>query len=323
MKIVHALLAGVVCLNAAAIDSTAQAQSSPARIGYLGTVNVSGWFEAFQGGLRDLGYVEGRTIIIERRSAFGQTARLPGLAAELVGLEPRVIVASAPPAVRAAKNATARIPIVMAFSNDPVALGLVESLARPGGNVTGLANLASDLMGKRLQLLTEIVSGLSRVGVIWDPNHDSSQINRRELQAAVAALHLTLKSFEVTRAEDIDGAFKAAASRSDGVVVLNTPMVVLHREAITAAAARYTLPAIYFEMDFAKVGGLISYGADFRDLHRRAAIYVDKILKGAKPADLPIEQPTKFEMVVNLKTATALGITIPQSILLRADEVIE
>jgi putative ABC transport system substrate-binding protein len=323
MRVVCAVAAAIVGLNAVAVDAIAQAPIGSPRIGYLGTVNVPGWFEAFLRGLRDLGYVEGRTIIVERRSAAGHVARLPDLATELVGLEPRVIVASAPPAVRAAKNATARIPIVMAFSNDPIALGLVDSLARPRGNVTGLANMASELMGKRLELLAEIIPGLSRVGVIWDPDHESSQINHRELQAAVATLRLALESFEVTRPEDLDGAFRAAAARTDGVIVLNTSVTVLHREATVAAAARHKVRAIYFLSSFIAAGGLIAYGADFHDLHRRAAVYVDKILKGASPANLPVEQPTKFTLTVNLKAAKALGITIPRSILVRSDDVIE
>jgi len=304
------------------LAARAQQQTLPV-IGYLEALSGFGWAEAFQRGLSNFGYVPNLTVIIEQRSAAGQTGRLPALAAELVDLRPKVIVASSPPAVLAAKNATSAIPIVMAFSNDPVALGLIESLARPGGNVTGLSNLSAGLMGKRLQILMEVVPNLSRVGVILNPDNSGSQANYRELQTAAIPLRLALDMFEVKRPEDFNDAFQAAAERVNGVAVLNNPMLLTHYGIVVAAAARHKVPTIYFDTETAQAGGLISYGASTLDLHRRAAVYVDKILKGAKPADLPVEQPTKFTLAVNLKTAKALGIKIPQSILVRADELIE
>jgi putative ABC transport system substrate-binding protein len=323
VRLVGTIAAAIVGFGAAASDAAAQTSSGPPLIGHLLPVAPPEWIDAFQRGLSDLGYVENQTIIVERRSAAGQAERLPGLAAELVRLRPQVIVATAPPAVLAAKHATATIPIVMAFTNDPVALGLVASLARPGGNITGLSNQATGLMGKRLELLAEIVPGLSRVGVVWQPTNESNQANLEELQTAAVTLRVALDPFEVTRPEDFDAAFKGAATRGGGVVVLNGGLVIRHLGVVVAAAARHKVPAIYFGTEYTKVGGLISYGPNIPDMHRRAAVFVDKILKGAKPADLPIEQPTKFDLVVNLKAAKALGIAIPQSILLRADEVIE
>jgi len=323
MRLVCAVAAAFVGLGAAASDAIAQAPSGAPRIGYLETNATSGRFEAFQRGLSELGYVENRTIIIERRSSAGQAELFPNLAAELVRLRPQVIVVSSPSAALAAKNATASIPIVMTNVGDPVGLGLVASLARPGGNVTGLSNLATGLGGKRLELLAEIVPGLSRVAVVWGPGSEGPQLAYRELQAAALTLRLALESFEVTRPEDFDAAFQAAAARAGGVAVLNSPIVGGHREVVVAAAARHKVPAIYYDTEQATAGGLISYGANRSDLHRRAALYVDKILKGANPADLPVEQATKFELVINLKTAKALGLTIPPALLARADEVIE
>lgn len=304
------------------LAARAQQQALPV-IGYLEGLAGFGWAEAFHRGLSNLGYVPNLTVIIEQRSAAGQTGRLPVLAAELVDLQPKVIVASSPPAVLAAKNATTTIPIVMAFSNDPVALGLVSSLARPGGNVTGLSNLSAGLMGKRLELLSELVPNLSRVGVILDSANAGSQANYRQLREAAIPLRLALDAFDVKRPQDFDATFRVAAEQVRGVAVLNNPMVLTNYGIVVAAAARHKVPTIYFDTEVAEAGGLISYGANTLDLHRRAAVYVDKILKGAKPADLPIEQPTKFTLAVNVRTAKALGIKIPQSILVRADEVIE
>ena len=311
--------------SAAVWPLTARAQQpSPLPVvGYLEALEGYGWAEAFQRGMSNLGYVANLTVIIERRSAAGQTERLPSLAAELVHLRPQVIVASTPPATLAVKKATETIPIVMTFVNDPVALGLVANLARPGGNVTGLSNLSTGLMGKRLELLLEIASGLSRVGAILDSTNEASRANYRELQAAAVPLHLTLETLEVRRPEDFDAAFAAAATRGSGAAVLNNPMVLTHYGIVVAAAARHKVPTIYFDTETAEAGGLISYGANTLELHRRAAVFVDKILKGAKPADLPIEQATKFTLAVNLKTAKALGLKVPQSILVRADTIIE
>ena len=281
------------------------------------------WAEAFGRGLRDLGYVENRTIIIEWRSAAGNTARLPGLAAELVRLQPKVIVAETPGAALAAKNATATIPIVVIMASDAVGLGLVKSLARPDGNITGLSTQSAEVAGKRLELLAKIVPNLVRVGVVGNIASRPARTNYQHLQSAAAALRLPLELFEVSRPEDFGAAFKAASQRVGGVVVFNNAIVRAHREVVVAAAARYKMPAVYPDAAMTMAGGLLSYATDIQNLHHRAATYVDKILKGARPADLPVQQPTRFQLVINVKTAKALGLTIPPSLLALADEVIE
>ncbi len=298
----------------------AQQQRLPV-IGYLDSSGLPRWFEAFQNGLVDQSYVLGRTIAVELRSAVGEASRLPALAAELVRLQPRVIVASGSAAAAAAKNATATIPIVFAFSTDPVALGLVASLARPGGNVTGLSNQAPGLVGKRLQLLAEVLPGVSHIGIVQGPG--TTGVDFPEIQAAAVKLRLTLDSFEVPQPDDIDAVFKKAAERTGGVAVLSGPLIFAHRARAAAAAARHKVPAIYYDEAYTESGGLVSYGPSLRGLHRNAAVLVDKILKGAKPSDLPVEQPTKFELIVNLRSARALGLKIPQSVLVRADQIIE
>ena len=298
----------------------AQQQQLPV-IGYLDSSGVPKWFDAFQNGLTDLGYVQGRTIAIESRSAAGRASRLADLAAELVRLQPKVLVASGSAAAAAAKSATATIPVVFTFATDPVALGLVASLARPGGNVTGQSNQAPGLVGKRIQVLAEVLPGVSHFGVVWSPS--STQVDFREIQAAAVTLRLVLDSFEVTQPDDIDAAFKKAANRTSGVAVLSGPLIFTHRERVVAAAARHKVPAIYYDEEYSESGGLVSYGPSVLGLHRSAAIFVDKMLKGAKPGDLPVEQPTRFELVVNRKTAKAMGLTIPQSVILRADRLIE
>ena len=298
----------------------AQRQGMPL-IGYLDSSGLPGWFEAFQHGLNDLGYVQGRTISIESRSAAGQARRLPDLAAELVRLQPKVIVASGSAAAVVAMKATATIPIVFTFATDPIALGLVASLARPGGNVTGQSNQAKGLVGKRLQILAEVLPRVSHFGVVWSPA--STQVDFGEIQAAAVTLRLALDSFEVTRPEDIDAVFKKAANQTGGVAVLSGPLIFTHRERVADAAARHKVPAIYYDAEYSESGGLFSYGPSLLGLHRSAAVFVDKILKGANPGDLPIEQPTRFELVVNLKTAKVLELTVPQAIILRADRVIE
>jgi putative tryptophan/tyrosine transport system substrate-binding protein len=292
-------------------------------IGYLDGSGLPRWFEAFQRGLNDLGYVQGRTIAIEVRSAAGQAKQLPELAAELVHLQPKVIVASGSPAAIAARNVTATIPIVFTFATDPVGLGLVASLARPGGNITGQSNQGAGLVGKRLQLLAEMVPGASRFGAIWTPSFAANHFDFQEMQAAAVALRLVLDSLEVTRLEDFDAAFKEAAARSGGVAVLSGPLIFTHRDLVVAAAARHKVPAMYYDAEYAEAGGLASYGPSLLDLHRSTAVFVDKILKGAKPTDLPIEQPTRFKLVVNMKAANTLGLTLPPTLLARADEVIE
>lgn len=317
------IFALVVLASAAAawpFATRAQRQGIPL-IGYLDSSGLPRWFEAFQRGLHDLGYVQGRTIAIESRSAAGQGGRLPDLAAELVRLQPKIIVASGSAAAAAAKNATATIPIVFTFATDPIALGLVSSLARPSGNVTGQSNQAAGLVGKRLQLLAEVLPGVSHFGVVWGPS--STQVDFREIQAAAVRLRLVLDSFEVTRPDDIDAVFKKAANRTGGVAVLSGPLIFTHRERVVAAAARHKVPAIYYDDEYSESGGLVSYGPSLLGLHRSAAIFVDKILKGANPGDLPVEQPTRFELVVNLRTARVLGLTVARSVMLRADRVIE
>jgi putative ABC transport system substrate-binding protein len=310
--------------GAAAWPVAARAQRSTMPIvGYLDGSGLPRWFEAFQRGLNDLGYVHGRTVAIEVRDAAGQAELLPKLAAELVRIQPDVIVASGSPAGIAARNVTTTIPIVFTFATDPIGLGLVTSLARPGGNITGQSNQGEGLVGKRLQLLAEMVPGASRFSAIWTPSFAANHFDLQEMQAAAVALHLQLDSLAVTRVEDVDGAFKEAAARSKGVAVLSGPLIFTRRDAVVAAAARYKMPAIYYDGEYAESGGLASYGPNIVDLHRSAAVFVDKILKGAKLADLPVEQPTRFKLVVNLKTAKALGLEIPPTLLARADEVIE
>ena len=292
-------------------------------IGYLDASGLPRWFEAFQRGLNDLGYVQGRTIAIELRSAAGEAKRLPDLAAELVRLRPKVIVASGSPAAIAARDVTATIPIVFTFATDPVGIGLVASLARPGGNITGQSNQAAGLVGKRLQLLAEMVPGASRFGAVWTPSFTANHADFQEMQAAANELRLVLDSLEVTRPEDFDAAFKSAAARSGGVVVMSGPLIFAHRDRVVAAAVRHKVPAIYYDAEYAVSGGLVSYGPNLLDLHRSTAVFVDKILKGTKPADLPVEQPTRFKLVVNMKAVNALGLTVPPTLLARADEVIE
>ena len=292
-------------------------------IGYLDSSGLPNWYEAFKSGLNDLGYVQGQTIAIEHRSAAGHAERLPALAAELASLQPKVIVASGSPAAVAAKKVVATIPIVFTFATDPVGLGLVASIARPGGNITGQSNQAPGLVGKRLQILAETVPGASHFGVVWTPSFASNHADIGEMRDAARTLGLVLDSFEVTRPSDFDGVFKEAAAETSGVAVLSGPLIFTHRDRVVAAAARHKVPAIYYDAEYAESGGLVSYGPSLVGLHRSAAVFVDKILKGEKPADLPVEQPIRFKLVVNMKTAKALGLEVPPTLLARADEVIE
>ena len=302
--------------------SEAQQTVKVARIGFLRVSSPPDPFtEPFRQGLHELGYVEGRNISIEYRWAEGRPERLPALAAELVRLKVDVIVAAGP-AVEAASQATTTIPIVMPVVGDPVRRGLVASLARPGGNITGLTNLSAELPGKWMELLKEILPGVSRVAVLSDSHYTADQLSVSE--AAARSLGVRLQVLNVSRPEELETAFaQAKKNRAEALVVLSSALFYVHRADLVAFAAKQRLPTIYHQKDFVVgSGGLMSYGPDFHDLFRRAAGYVDKILKGAKPGDLPIEQPTKFELVVNLRTAKALGLTIPESMLLRADEVI-
>ena len=321
----------LIALGASALASAgavrAQAPPTVRRIGLLSGFSPSTWapsYKAFRLGLRDLGWVEGKNISIEYRYAEGRHDRLPDLAADLVRLKVDVIVASVGTDAVAAKKATRAIPIVMATASDPVASGIVESLARPGGNVTGLSQMLQELGGKRLELLKEMVPKLSRVAVLWNPQSASATLNWKENQQPARQLGIQLHSLEVRSPNELDQAFEAATmARADALAILPDPVISTNLERIVDFAARSRLPSIYQWSEFADAGGLVTYGPDRADLFRRAATYVDKILKGAKPGDLPVDQPTKLELVVNLKTAKALGITIPQSVLFRADKVIE
>lgn len=305
----------------------AQAPPTVRRIGLLSGFSPSVYaasYPAFRLGLRDLGWVEGKNISIEYRYAEGRHDRLPGLAADLVRLKVDVIVATATSDALAAQKATRVIPIVMVAGGDPVASGLVESLARPGGNVTGLSQMLQELGGKRLELLKEIVPKLSRVAVLWNPQSASATLGWKENQQPAQQLGIQLHSLEVRSPNELDKAFEVATlARAGALAILPDPVITTNLKRIVDFAAKSRLPSIYQSSDFADAGGLMTYGPDRADLFRRAATYVDKILKGTKPSDLSVERPTKLELVVNLKTAKALGITIPQSVLFRADRVIE
>ena len=290
---------------------------------YLSTMTAR--TEAFRQGLRELGYVEGKNINIEWRSAEGKIDRLPALAAELVRLKIDVIVTGGPAPTRAAKEATSTIPIVMAQDNDPVGSGFVASLARPGGNITGLATLAPELSGKRLELLKEVVPKLSRVAVFGTSTQPGNAQALKETELAAGALGVKLQYLDVLGPKDIEAAFRAASNGRAGAVLMMVPGRVASslRKEVLDFAVRSRLPVIYSGRANVEAGGLMTYGVNLPDLDRRAATYVDKILKGAKPADLPVEQPTKFEFIINLKAAKQIGLTIPPNVLARADKVIK
>ena len=280
--------------------------------------------EAFRQGLRELGYVEGKNIVIEQRYADGKFDRLPALAAELVRLKVDIIVTAGPQSTRPAKQATSTIPIVMALDPDPVGNGFVASLARPGGNITGLSSLAPEISGKQLELLKEIVPRLSRVAVFGTSINSGNAQTLREVELTAKAFGVKLQYLDVLSPKDIETAFRAASKgRADAVLMLPGSVLVLQRAQLADLAAKNRLPAIYPQPDYTEAGGLVYYGANTADLFRRAATYVDKILKGAKPADLPVEQPTKFEFIINLKAAKQIGLTIPPNVLARADKVIK
>ncbi len=312
-------------LFAAPLAADAQQPVRVARIGYLspraGPTNRD---EAFRQGLRELGYVEGQNLVIEYRWGGERDDQFPRLAAELVALKVDVIVAAGNLAVRAARQATSTIPIVMAAVGDPVATGLVASLARPGGNITGQTIFSSELTGKRLELLKEVVPRVARVAVlVYRPSPFTAHF-LSETEAAARVLGVQLRPVEVRRPKDFEGAFaEMVKDHAGGLVVQITPLFFDNRRKIVDLAAQRRLPAIYESREFADGGGLMSYGPDRLVVYRRAAAYVDKILKGTKPADLPVEQPTRFELAVNLKTAKALGLTMPPSIMVRADQVIQ
>jgi putative tryptophan/tyrosine transport system substrate-binding protein len=311
-----------LCTSAAAQQST-----KIPRIGFLSTSSLSAnaaRTEAFRQGLRELGYVEGKNIVIDWRSAEGKADRLPALAAELVRLKVDIIVSSGPTATRSANEATVTIPIVIAFDSDPVGSGFVASLARPGGNITGLSTLAPEISGKLVELLKEIVPRLSRVAVLGTSTTPGYAPVLKEMELAAGALKVKLQNLDVLSPKDIETAYRAASKgRAQAVLVRGGPVLTSQRTQVVELAVKSRLPAIYNVAEFVEAGGLMTYSVSMTDLYRRAATYVDKILKGAKPADLPVEQPTKFELIINLKAAKQIGLTIPPNVLVRADKVIK
>jgi len=322
-KVILLLLAAsvLICFNLA----EAQQDKKVPRIGFLSATSpsaIAARVEGFRRGLRELGYMEGN-IVIEWRYAEGKLGRLSELAAELVSLKVDVIVSAGPPPTRAAKEATATIPIVMAMDTDPVGMGFVTSLARPGGNITGLSTLLPEIGGKRLELLKEIIPKLSRVAVLGTSTSPTYAPSMREIELAAKPLKVQVQHLDVLDSKDIETAFRAAnKGRAQAFLMLGTPILDFARPHVADLAVKNRLPAIYPQIEYTEAGGLMYYGANTPDLFRRAATYVDKILKGAKPADLPVEQPTKFELVINLRTAKQIGVTIPPNVLVRADRVI-
>jgi len=314
-------------LFALCVSTHAQQPTKIPRIGLLFTATPSAAaarIEAFRQGLRELGYVEGKNILIEQRYAEGQLNHMNELAAELVRLKVDVIVTIGPAATRPAKEATHAIPIVMGVDDDPVGNGFVASLARPGGNITGLASLAPEIGGKQLELLKEIVPRLSRVAVLGTSTQPGNAQSLREAEVAAQALVVKFQYLDVLSPKDIEPVFRTASNgRAEAVLVLRASVFFSHRKQIVDLAAKRQLPAMYYTTEYVEEGGLMTYGVSITDLFRRAATYVDKILKGAKPAELPIEQPTKFELVINLKTAKRIGLTISPNVLARADRVIK
>jgi putative ABC transport system substrate-binding protein len=305
----------------------AQAPAKLPRIGLLSANSPSAsalWHQALRQGLRDLGWVEGKNISIEYRDAEGRSDPLPDLAADLVRLKVDLIVASTTTDALAAQKATSAIPIVMVAAGDPVAVGLVESLARPGGNITGLSQMSGEMVGKRLELLKEMVPRLSRVAVLWNPRNAASTLNWKEIQLPARQLGVELHSLEVRRPDELDQAFgDAMRARAGALAVMPDPLFAANLKRIADLATKSRLPSIFHISVFADAGGLVAYGPDRADMYRRAATFVDKILKGTKPGDLPIERATKFELVINIRTAKALGLDIPRDLRLRADSVIE
>jgi ABC-type uncharacterized transport system substrate-binding protein len=320
------ILVAATLLAVAAIAEAQQPKNMP-RIGYLGTVSLSinaARANAFRRGLRDLGYMEGKNIMIEWRSADGKLDRLATIATDLVRLKVDVLVTGGPTATHAAREATSTIPIVMGFDNDPVGSGVVASLSRPSGNVTGLSSLAPEISGKQLEILKEIVPRLARLAVFGNNNEPGNAQNLKEVELAAKAFGIKVQYWNVVTLKDIDTAFdESSKGRIEALLALQNPVVQGQRARFVELASKNRLPAAYFAPEIVEDGGLMTYGASFPDLFRRAATYVDKILKGAKPADLPVEQPKKFEFIINLKTAKQIGLTIPPNVLARADRVIK
>ena len=322
----RAFITSVALSIVTAARSAAQQTGKVPRIGWLGgptRESAEPFVQEFQRGLKDLGWVEGQNIVIEWRFAGGQAERLPYLAAELVRLGVDLIVVPSTPTALAAKNATNKIPLVTVGGADPVGLDLVASLARPGGNITGsTSTVGPEIAGKQLRLLKEIVPRVTRMAILWNPTTQSTALAVRETK--IAGQGLELQFLEARSVDDFNGAFAAMnTKRAGALLVLGDILFLTHRTTLAELAASRRLPAMYVQREYVDAGGLMSYGPILSELFRRAATYVDKILKGAKPADLPVERPTKFELVINLKTAKALGLTIPKELLLRADEVIQ
>ena len=319
--------AGLLLAGCGVAPPWAQPAAQVPRIGFLGGTSESAEVarvEAFRQGLSDLGYAEDQSIAIEWRWAEGQFDRLPALAAELVNLDVALIVAGGSTSTDAAQGATSTVPIVMAQTPDPVGSGYVASLARPGRNITGLSSNAPELSGKRLQLLQEVVPQLARLAVLDHAPTPGNAQALRETELAARASGVQLHYLDVRRPDELEGAFREAAeARSEAILVFVSPLFILERRRIADLAAQYRLPATYPQPEYVRVGGLMTYSVSIVDLYRRSATYVDRILKGANPADLPVEQPTKFDFVVNLKAARALGLTIPQSVLQQATELIQ
>jgi putative tryptophan/tyrosine transport system substrate-binding protein len=313
-------------LHALCFPAAAQQPAKIPRIGFLAGATPAAYsarIEAFRRGLHELGYVEGKNIVIEWRYAEGETERLPHLAAELVRLNVDVIVSGGPIPTRSAKQATVTIPIVMANDSDPVGNGFVASLARPGGNITGLSTLVPEISGKQLELLKEIVPKLARVAVLGNSTQPGTAQALKEIELASGAFGVKLQYLDVLNPKGIETAFRGASKgRADAVIVLGNPIFLSQRTQIADLAVKNRLPAIYERPEFVEDGGLMTYGVHINDMYRRAAAYVDKILKGTKPADLPVEQPKKFEFIINLKAAKQIGLTIPPNVLVRADRVI-
>ena len=320
-KIIGLALCAV--LFALCFSAQAQQPKTVPRIGYLGLIESRVVDEAFRRGLREQGYVEGQNIHVEYRYAEGRVERLADLAAELVRVKVDVIVATGTQVTDAAKRATKTIPIVFTVTSDPVTSGFVASLARPGGNITGFATLNIETSGKRLELLKEMMPQISRVAVLWNPTNSTTILAWKETEAVAKELRIRLQSLEVRGPDDLESAFRAATTeRAGALILLPDNLFRPLQPRIRELVIKHRLPEIYWSSEYVEAGSLMSYGANIPDLFRRAATYVDKILKGAKPADLPVEQPTKFELVINLKTAKQIGLTIPPNVLARADKVI-
>jgi putative ABC transport system substrate-binding protein len=321
-KLLFCLLMTILLITGSA---HAQQPKKIPRIGFMvNTGREDHSIELFRQELRDLGYVEGKNILVEYRYLEGKRDRIPGLLAELVQTNVDVLVVGTPPAIRAAKQATKTVPIVIVTTQDPVAAGIIDSLARPGGNITGLTSLTRDLTGKRLELLKEVVPGMSRVGVLWNADRESPASGFKGYEAAALALKIPLLSLGITGPNpDFARAFQMATKeRSNALVTVTNFLFSGYRKQIADLAIKNRLPSMYENSQYVEAGGLMSYSANDADLYRRAAVYVNKILKGTKPADLPVEQPTKFEFIINLKAAKQIGITIPPNVLARADKVI-